>query len=170
MSPPITELKSPASSLETALTDEEIREIISLWRERLFSLPPLVQEVLKSALEKMEKALGYTEEEIKKNAINNASRFLTALGLYLSSPSFQNSPPETMEKLIAGLNSFCPEPQFLTLGDTFIGNDGKLKIIEITPPTIPPKTQEVYIPGTNMWDQEKGNQFVPGNYKLEKIN
>jgi len=165
------------SQTETSkLSKEEIEEIISQCRERLPSLPEIIQKTLEAALGKIEKALKYTDPRTKKNALENGLHFLTVLGVYLSSPSYRTSPPQTMEELINGLNSFCPDPLFLKPGDTFtaydhLGNNRTYKITQITPPGELPSDlrKRGYISGTNMWDSPEGKRFIPGNYWMQKL-
>ena len=155
------------------LSEKDLKGIISSWEERLPSFRELIQKVVAAALEKTKTALKYTDEATKNNALSNAARFLTVLGIYLSSPSCKNSPPQTMEELIKGLNSFCPNPLFLKPGDTFVDSFGRTFEIEnIAPPgELPSDFKEVgHCPGTNMWDSPEGIQLVPGNYWLKKID
>jgi len=174
MSPLIAELKSPPSSVEKSfLSDKEIKEIISLWKENLssYSQLQLIKEVLKSSLRKIEKTLEYTNPEDKKIAMDNALHFLNVLGLYLSSRLYESSKPQTMDELINGLNSLCPEPLFLTTNSIFTDASGNtFKIKKITPShEILNNSQGGYISGTNMWDSPPGKQFIPGHYWLEKL-
>jgi hypothetical protein len=179
MSPFVSEFQpfttQGASRPETSkLSEEEIKKITSLWRERLTSLPEIIQKTLKAALDKIEKALEYTDPETKENVLKNGLYFLTIFGLYLSSPSFQTSPPRKMEKLIEDLNNFCPEPLFLKSGNTFttsdlLGNTRIYRITQIVPPgelSLNFKNED-YVSGTNMWDFPEGNKFIPGNYFLK---
>jgi len=163
----------PTQSLEIpTLSKEDLQEIISFWQERLPSLSELIQKVVGAALKKMEKSLQYPDEATKNNALSNSARFLTVLGLYLSSPSCQNFPPQTMEKLIEGLNSFCPDPPFLKPDDTFVDLSGRtFRIKNITPPgELQSGFKGGYCSGTNMWDSPEGSGFIPGKYQLEKID
>jgi len=169
MSPLFPESQPFTAQTETSKLSEE--EIISQWRERLSSLQEIIQKTLKAALDKIEKALEYTDPRSKKNALENGLHFLTVLGLYLSSPSYRTSPPQTMEELINGLNSFCPDPLFLKSGDTFtisdhLGNNRTYEITQITPGGEFPSDfkKRGYISGTNMWDSPEGKRFIPGNY------
>jgi len=172
MSPELSSLP-PTQSLEIpTLSKEDLQEIISSWQERLPSFPELIQKVVGAALEKMENASQYTDEATKNNALSNAARFLTVLWLYLSSPSYKDSPPQTMEQLIEGLNSFCPNPPFLKPGDIFVDPLGRtFEIKNIAPPgELPSDFKGGYCSGTNMWDSPEGKRFIPGNYQLEKID
>jgi len=172
MSPELSSLP-PTQSLEIpTLSKEDLQEIISSWQERLPSFPELIQKVVGAALEKMENASQYTDEATKNNALSNAARFLTVLWLYLSSPSYKDSPPQTMEQLIEGLNSFCPNPPFLKPGDIFTnkqeGKTRNFKIKNITPPGEPLSDfKGRYCSGTNMWDSPEGSGFIPEHYQLE---
>ncbi|MGB9911695.1 MAG: hypothetical protein ACPLKP_03835 [Microgenomates group bacterium] len=150
----------------------EIIKITNYWRERLTSLPPLIKNVIDSAVEKIESALKYPDTQTKDNVLKNGVSFLIALGLYLSSPAYSpENPPQTMAKLIEGLNNFpFKDGNFLGLGDKFPDSCGRtFQIKGIYPPyEKPPKEEGFLIPGTNMWDfpSSHGNNFIPGIYHL----
>jgi len=172
MSPLNPELNFSITPEKSSFSNKEIQEIISLWKERLPSLSELTKKLAEDSLEKTEKVLQYTNEATKNNAINNAFNFLALLGLYLSSPSYQ--PPQTIEELIDGLNSFCPNPPFLKPGDSFttvdpLGNKHSYKIKSITLSNeFPPDFMNGgHCSGANMWDSPGGNCFIPGNYWTE---